>query len=115
MDKIPFAMEKVLKPGSVSYNSEVTYIQNNDENVVITVKNTKSGIIKQIEGDYVISTIPFSVIAGIDSNFSPIVKTALKSATSSPAYKIGLQFTRRFWEEEDMIYGGASYSDMEGH
>ena len=115
MDKIPFAMEKVLKPGSVSYNSEVTYIQNNDENVVITVKNTKSGIIKQIEGDYVISTIPFSVIAGIDSNFSPKVKTALKSATSSPAYKIGLQFTRRFWEEEDMIYGGASYSDMEGH
>ena len=51
MDKIPFAMEKVLKPGSVSYNSEVTYIQNNDENVVITVKNTKSGIINYTSGD----------------------------------------------------------------
>ena len=115
MDQIPFAMEKVLKRRSISYNSEVTYIQNNINNVVITIKNTKSGKVKKIEGDYVISTIPFSVIAGIDNNFSNDVKTALKSATSSPAFKIGLQFTRRFWEEDDMIYGGASYSDMDGH
>ncbi len=26
--------------------------------------------------------------------------------------KIGLQFKRRFWEEDDAIYGGISYTDL---
>ena len=28
------------------------------------------------------------------------------------AVKIGLQFKRRFWEEDEAIYGGISYTDL---
>ena len=28
------------------------------------------------------------------------------------AFKVGLQFKRRFWEEDDGIYGGISYTDQ---
>jgi monoamine oxidase len=29
-----------------------------------------------------------------------------------PSVKIGLQFKRRFWEEDEAIYGGISYTDL---
>ncbi len=115
MDQIPMAMKNAIKPGTISYNSEVIKIQQSDDNVTITVMNTESGDINTVTADYIISTIPFSVLSSIENDFSAEIKDALKSATSSPAYKIGLQMTRRFWEEDDMIYGGASYSDIEDH
>jgi monoamine oxidase len=115
MDQIPFAMRDALSPNTVTYNAEVINIEQSDDNVVVTVKDMNSGNVSTVSGDFVISTIPFSVLSSIDNNFSDEIKDALKSATSSPAYKIGLQFTRRFWEEDDMIYGGSSYSDMDGH
>lgn len=115
MDQIPFAMERAIKPGSITYNAEVINIQHSDNDVVVTIKDINSGDVSEESADYCISTIPFAVLAGIESNFSEEIKGALKSATSSPAYKIGLQFDRRFWEEDDLIYGGSSYSDMENH
>ncbi|MDG1996473.1 MAG: flavin monoamine oxidase family protein [Emcibacteraceae bacterium] len=115
MDQIPFAMAKTLKRNTIKYNAEVINIQHSEDDVVVTTKDIKTGRVREEKGDYVISTIPFAVLAGIESNFSDDIKTALKSATSSPAYKIGLQFTRRFWEEDDTIYGGSSFSDMDGH
>ncbi len=29
-----------------------------------------------------------------------------------PSVKVGLQFKRRFWEEDEAIYGGISYTDL---
>lgn len=115
MDQIPFAMEKALKRGTVKYNKEVINIQHSDDEVTVTTKDMKNGRVREEKADFVISTIPFSVLSSIENNFSEDIKGALKGATSSPAYKIGLQFTRRFWEEDDMIYGGATYSDIENH
>ena len=115
MDQIPFAMEKALKRGTIKFNSEVINIQHGEDEVEVTYENTKNGRTKKVKADYIISTIPFSVLSSVENNFSDVVKDALKSATSSPAYKIGLQLTRRFWEEDEMIYGGSSYSDIETH
>ena len=30
----------------------------------------------------------------------------------SPSVKVGLQFKRRFWEEDEQIYGGITYTDL---
>ncbi|MBT5187635.1 MAG: flavin monoamine oxidase family protein [Kordiimonadaceae bacterium] len=115
MDQIPFTMSKALKRGTIKYNREVTNIIHSEDNVKVTYKDLKSGREKTLTADYCITTIPFSVLNGIDNNFSPELKDAMKSASSSPAYKIGLQFDRRFWEEDDMIYGGESRSDIPDH
>ena len=115
MDQIPFAMERALKPGTVTYNSEVTKIVQNDDSAEVTVKDTKTGDVRVVKGDYVFTTIPFSVLKSIENDFSDEMKDSLTRASSAPAYKIGLQFTRRFWEEDDMIYGGSSYSDIDDH
>ncbi|WP_204268719.1 FAD-dependent oxidoreductase, partial [Escherichia coli] len=44
------------------------------------------------------------------------VGSAMKAAIDAPAYaasiKVGLQFKRRFWEEDEQIYGGISYTNL---
>ena len=37
---------------------------------------------------------------------------AIAAVPYAAALKIGLQFRRRFWEEDDAIYGGISYTDL---
>ena len=115
MDQIAAGMERALKPGTITFNSEVTNIIHSDDNVEISVLNTKSGDTTTVNAEYVISTILFSVLNGIENNFGKEIKNALRSATSTPAYKIGLQMDRRFWEQDDMIYGGESRSDLKDH
>ncbi|MCC3862120.1 flavin monoamine oxidase family protein [Pseudemcibacter aquimaris] len=115
MDQIAFAFEDNLPNGIISFNSEVTDIYHDDEKVRITYKDTKTDTEKAIEGDFVISTIPYPVLTKIPTNFSQELTDALKTARTAPAYKIGLQFDNRFWEKDEMIYGGSSYSDLEHH
>jgi monoamine oxidase len=40
------------------------------------------------------------------------MKAAIDAVPYSASVKIGLQFKRRFWEEDEAIYGGISYTDL---
>ncbi len=40
------------------------------------------------------------------------MKAAIDAVPYASALKIGLQFKRRFWEEDEAIYGGISYTDL---
>jgi monoamine oxidase len=40
------------------------------------------------------------------------MKAAIDAVPYTPSVKIGLQFRRRFWEEDEAIYGGISYTDL---
>src|ERR1051326_6387232 len=40
------------------------------------------------------------------------MKAAIDEVPYASAVKVGLQFKRRFWEEDDAIYGGISYTDL---
>ena len=40
------------------------------------------------------------------------MKAAIDAVPYAPAVKVGLQFSRRFWEEDERIYGGISYTDL---
>jgi monoamine oxidase len=46
------------------------------------------------------------------TDFSADRSAAIASVKYEMAGKIGLQFGRRFWEEDDRIFGGASSTDM---
>ena len=53
---------------------------------------------------------PVAVLSGFRG---PLAPGAHSAASYDGAGKIGLQFRRRFWEEEDQIYGGRSWTDQE--
>jgi monoamine oxidase len=52
------------------------------------------------------------VLRAVDADFSDGFKGALKAVSYAPVGKIGLQMKRRFWEEDDQIYGGHVLTDL---
>ena len=40
------------------------------------------------------------------------MKAAIDAVPYASSVKVGLQFKRRFWEEDEAIYGGISYTDL---
>jgi monoamine oxidase len=45
-------------------------------------------------------------------NVGAPLQDAIDALYYDAAIKVGLQFKRRFWEEDDAIYGGISYTDQ---
>jgi monoamine oxidase len=99
----------------IKLNKEVTKITQSDDGCSITYKDTQTGKVQTAMADYCISTIPFAVVTEIENDFSAEMIDAMKTPAPSQVAKFGLQFDRRFWEQDDMIYGGESRSDIPDH
>ena len=110
MDKIAQAFEKELGK-NIQFNTEVTAIRNTSNGVTIKYKNKEGE--HELAGDLCICTIPLPVLSNIDNNFSSSVNKAIDFISYIPTGKIGLQFNRRFWEEDEQIYGGITHTNNE--
>lgn len=53
-----------------------------------------------------------SVLSQVKNNFSSTLQAAIDAVPYAPSIKVGLQFKRRFWEEDEAIYGGISFTDL---
>ena len=62
--------------------------------------------------DYCVSCLPLTILSSLDVNLSPETMAAVKATPYSPSAKMGLQMKRRFWEEDDRIFGGHLYSNL---
>lgn len=96
----------------VRKNSKVTAIQQDEKGVTVTYKDTKSGAAMKAAADYCLCTIPLPVLAQIEMNVSPELDAAIRAVPYSTSVKVGLEFKRRFWEQDDQIYGGITYTDL---
>ena len=115
MDQIAQGLKNALNKKQIRYNSEVTDMVQSDEGVEVTYKSTKTGRVRTEKADYVISTAPLGVMQKININLSEKFAAALKATSGNPACKIGVEMNRRFWEQDDLIYGGSSNTDIPGH
>ena len=113
MDSIAKAFEKRVGK-NIRYRSEVQTIRQNDKGVTVTFKDTATGKAGSISADYCLCAIPLSVLRGIDTDFSDKFKKAVQTVAYAPVGKIGLQMKRRFWEEDEHIYGGHILTDLKG-
>lgn len=66
------------------------------------------------KGDYAILTIPFPVLRHIEilQPFSRAKQRAIRQLHYDAAAKIFFQCRRRFWEEDDGIFGGGTITDL---
>ena len=110
-DRLPAAFAARLRDRIV-YRAAVREIRQ-DESGVSVVYAGQSGRMRKVEAEYCVCTIPLPVLATVEADFSPDFKRAIASSTYAAAGKIGLQFKRRFWEEDDQIYGGATRTDQD--
>ena len=111
MDQIAKAFQK--RVGHMTrYFAEVEQVRQSERGVEAFYVDTKSGKRASVKGDYCICTIPLSVVRGLDINFSAPFKEAIGQVSYAAVGKIGLQMKRRFWEEDDQIYGGHIYTNF---
>jgi monoamine oxidase len=97
----------------IRYGAKVTRIQQNDAGVSISYVDVNDpDLTIQEKADWCVCTIPLSILNQIPIDVGPQMKAAIDAIPYASAVKIGLQFKRRFWEEDDAIYGGISYTDL---
>lgn len=111
IDQIAKAFERRVGE-RIAFQSEVKEIRKTSNGVRI-VYTDRSGNTQQAIGDYCICTIPLSVLKNIPSDFSPDMKAAIASVSYAVTGKSGLQFSRRFWEDEEKIFGGITRTDQD--
>jgi monoamine oxidase len=97
----------------IRYDAKVTRIQQDDRGVTVTYTDLKTPATPQLaKADWCVCTIPLSILSQLPIDVSGRMKAAIDAVPYSSSVKIGLQFKRRFWEEDEAIYGGISYTDM---
>ncbi|MGK9231174.1 flavin monoamine oxidase family protein [Inquilinus limosus] len=97
----------------IRYNSKVTRIQQGEGGVTVTYEDAKSpGSALQAKADWCVCTIPLTVLSQIPIDVGPKMQAAIEAVPYASSVKVGLQFKRRFWEEDEAIYGGISYTDL---
>ena len=123
MDRIAAAFEKEVR-GAIRYGAVVSSIRNVEQGVKVVYREAGGtagaggrvgaggqGEEKTIEAPYCICTIPLPVLSDIDHNFGSDASRAIDSIVYMSTGKIGLQFKRRFWEEDEGIYGGITHTN----
>ena len=111
MDRLPAALAARLR-NRIVYRAAVREIRQNERGVWVIYADAK-GQAQRVDADYCVSTIPLPVLSGIQKDLSPPVQSAIAASVYDGAGRIGLQFRRRFWEQDDEIYGGRSWTDQE--
>jgi monoamine oxidase len=97
----------------IQYDAKVTRIQQSDAGITVSYVNAKAPATPQMaRADWCVCTIPLSILSQIPIDVGPRMKAAIDAVPYASSVKIGLQFKRRFWEEDEAIYGGISYTDM---
>ena len=97
----------------IRYDAKVTAIAQDDRGVTVTWTDLKApSTPQQAKADWCVCTIPLSILSQLPINVGARMKAAIDAVPYSASVKIGLQFKRRFWEEDEAIYGGISYTDL---
>ena len=69
---------------------------------------------ERVVADFAIITVPFPVLRHIEvtRSFSSAKRRAIRQLRYDASAKIFLQFRRRFWEEDEGIFGGGTVTDL---
>jgi monoamine oxidase len=72
------------------------------------------GAERRVDGDYLICTLPFPVLSRIrvEPEFSGPKWCAIRELNYDSSTKVLFVCRRRFWESDDGIYGGGTYTDL---
>jgi monoamine oxidase len=94
------------------YGAEVIEIRQSPEGVSAVYR--RDGEVHTARAAFAVCAMPLPVLASLNvGHFDTEVKKAMASVPYASAGKIGLQFSRRFWEEDDRIFGGISKTDQD--
>ena len=112
MDMIGRAFAKHVND-VVTHNARVMKIEQDQAGVAVTyADNNQGGAVAQAKAEYCVCTIPLPVLSQLEIHVSEAMRAAIAAVPYASSVKIGLEFRRRFWEEDEAIYGGTSFTDL---
>ena len=94
----------------ITYGAEVTEIRRIGSGARFVWRDGKTGKRHVTETPFAVITIPLPVLRTIPADFSPDVRVAIEAVGYIPAVKIAFEARRRFWELDEQIYGGISWT-----
>jgi monoamine oxidase len=113
MGMISAAFARELGP-IIKYNCKVIDIKQDSSGVTVThVDPERGGPPSTAKAQWCVNCICGSALSTIPMQVGAPMRNAINAiADYGPAFKAGLQFKRRFWEEDEDIYGGITYTDL---
>ncbi len=112
MGRIGEAFARELQ-GLIRYRARVVDIHQDENGVRVAYEDgATSGSRREASADWCVCTIPLSILGQIPMNVGQAMADAIAAVPYAASVKIGLQFKRRFWEQDEAIYGGISYTDL---
>jgi monoamine oxidase len=111
MDRLPWAFVPALQ-NRIRFGARMVAVDQTPDGVVVHYQ-TAAGR-SHVHGDYLILTVPFPVLRHVEilKPFSRTKQRAIRQLHYDASAKILLQFRRRFWEEDDGIFGGGTITDL---
>ncbi len=111
MDLLPRAFLPELG-ASIRYGARMFAFDQSDDAVRIHFQTTGGRYSET--GDFAIITAPFPVLRHVEAikPLSPAMQRAIRQLRYDASAKILMQFRRRFWEDDDGIFGGGSVTDL---
>ncbi|MDT8871528.1 FAD-dependent oxidoreductase [Komagataeibacter rhaeticus] len=98
----------------ITLNCKVTAIHQDDRGVRVTYNDMgHGGVVREAQADYCVCTIPLPVLSQLDVQVGAALRAAIMAVPYVSSVKMGLEFRRRFWEEDEQIYGGISFTDQQ--
>ena len=112
MDRIAMAIYREIAPLD-QFDAKVVRIDQDERGVEVAyVDARRGGAPRTRRADWCVCTIPLSILSQIPVRVGTAMAAAIQSVPYESSVKIGLQFKRRFWEQDERIYGGISYTDL---
>jgi hypothetical protein len=109
-DQLPRAFLPDLAD-SIRFGAKMIAIDQSDDTVRVHCRT--AGTRFTVEADYAVMTAPFPVLRHVEvlTPFTRAKQRAIRQLHYDASAKVFLQFRRRFWEDDDEIFGGGSVTD----
>jgi monoamine oxidase len=104
----PLTRQSGTIDGLIRYGARASAVNVGSDKVTVLYQD--NGSERTLQADYCLSTIPMPIFAELTTNLPAQVMTAAANLPPMAAGKVGWQ-AERFWETNDNIYGGISWTD----
>jgi monoamine oxidase len=110
-DRLPYAFFPELKD-NIRFGAKMIALDQSPQDVTVHYQ-TAAGRFSET-ADYAIITVPFPVLRHVEvlKPFSRAKNRAIRQLHYDASAKILFQCKRRFWEEDDGIFGGGTITDL---
>lgn len=107
MDRIAYAIYEQVRD-KVRLQSTVRKLRKRGDGVRAIYADA-AGVEHAVDADICICTLPLNLARRLDADFSPAVRAAMGAPNYGPGSKVAFE-SRRFWEQDDSIYGGLAWT-----